>query len=94
MRTRLEYVKHFFWLIGWGVNCLIKLDKDAFIETMMWLNIHLTCRGFEYDKEKADAHPMSTKEKYGYYLTIAVGIAMFLLIVELCCGFIVSLFRL
>ena len=33
---------------------------------------------------------MSTKEKYGYYLTIAVGITMFLLIVELCCGFIVS----
>jgi len=40
----VEWFRHFFWLIGWSVWCLIQLDFDNFIDTLFWLRIHLTCK--------------------------------------------------
>lgn len=38
-----EWIKQVFWLIGWALICIIKLDRVAVVETLIWLNIHLTC---------------------------------------------------
>ena len=44
MKSRIEWFKHLFWLIGWSFWCLIQLDFYDFLDTLFWMRIHLTCK--------------------------------------------------
>lgn len=72
----VEWLEHFFFLIGWSVRCLILLDLDCFYETIAWLQVHLT-----YKLEKVGKRgKISFKQRLICDSWILVGIIVFFLI--------------
>ena len=74
----VEWFRHFFWLIGWSVWCLIQFDFDNFIDTIFWLRIHLTCRASCIGRTK-----LGIKQEVINFIIVLVGFITFCLIIFL-----------
>lgn len=60
IKVYIEWLKHFFWLIGWSFWCLIQLDIDNCIDTLFWLKIHLT---YQFSVSTENDLELSKKQK-------------------------------
>lgn len=75
----IEWLKHFFWLIGWSFWCLIQFDINNCIDTLFWLMIHLTCKVSISEEKRIK---ISLKQKILNYFCILIGIVIFLIIIN------------
>ena len=74
----INWYKHFFWLIGQAIICLISPDFKNFIDALFWIRIHFTI------ESKCVVHgKLHRKEKLKYNLITFLGFLIFLLILFL-----------
>lgn len=71
IKVYIEWLKHFFWLIGWSFWCLIQLDIDNCIDTLFWLKIHLT---YQFSVSTENDLELSKKQKIINFFVILAGI--------------------
>lgn len=70
IKVLLEWIKHFFWLIGWITYCLLMLDGSNAKDTYFWLKIHLTCK-FGISDKKVE---ISIRQKFINFSVILLGV--------------------
>lgn len=84
MNTILEWVKRFFWLIGWTFWCLVNSDFESARDTLFWLSIHTKSRSFQvvrYAKVDGRQKLINTTVRIAGF---SVFISMLFLIYKIC----------
>lgn len=71
----INWYKHFFWLIGQAIICLIEFDFNNFIDTLFWIKIHWTIESKYVGKYK-----LPWKEELKHGLITFLGFIIFLLL--------------
>jgi len=70
----IEWYKHLFWLIGWALWCLIRFDFKNCLDTIYWMNVHLSF-DFSFVERK---QKLSRKQIIKNFVLEVVGVLFFI----------------
>lgn len=75
MKFIYEWIKHFFWLIGWIVKEIVEGDFKNAYDTYFWLKIHFMCK-----LERVSSNNLTLNQKIFNFLIRCIGFAVLLLL--------------